>query len=42
MSSPMHHLLLCLDVTLCHPTMWTVQQIMFCVEAVISVELLGY
>ena len=29
-------------VTLCHPTMWTVQQLMFCVETVISVKLLGY
>ena len=38
----MRHLLFCLDVTLCHPTMWTVQQIMFFVEAVISVKLLGY
>ena len=41
-SSPMHYLLFCLDVTLCHLTMWTVQQIMFCVEAVISVKLLKY
>ena len=28
----MHHSLFWLDVTLCRPTMWTVQQIMFCVE----------
>ena len=38
----MHHLLFWLDVTLCHYTMWTVQQIMFCVETVIYVKLLGY